>query len=79
MTTEPKARAATASWIDPDDDPPPRGSKINLLTIGGISTTGTWDEEGCVAWAPLLTVPPAIRAKLLERYTGVVKHVPKPR
>lgn len=75
--SERKDRAPTASWIDPDDDPPPRGSKINILTIGGISTTGTWDDDFCVAWAPLLTVPPAIRQKLLERYSGEYRHVPK--
>ena len=35
-------------------DPAPLvGAKVNILTIGGISTTGAWDPSFCLAWAPL--------------------------
>lgn len=35
-------------------DPAPLvGAKVNVLTIGGISTTGAWDPSFCLAWAPL--------------------------
>lgn len=63
-------RAEVAKWIDPDDEPAPTGRKLFILTIGGVATVGNWDADYCVAWAPLLTVPPKIRAKLMERYAG---------
>lgn len=75
---DPKARASVTSWIDPDDVPPPRATKLNLLTIGGVAIYGQWDDSFCVAWAPLLTVSPKIRAKLLKRYPGDPDHVSKP-
>lgn len=35
-------------------DPEPRkGAKVQLLTIGGIHTTGPWDAENNVGWLPL--------------------------
>jgi hypothetical protein len=54
-------------YLDPADHPPPRGRKIQLLTIGGIAVQGDWDDEGgFVAWAPLLKIPPNIKAKLAK-------------
>lgn len=37
-----------------------KGAKMQLLTIGGISVTGTWLGnlgQYYVAWAPLLKIP----------------------
>ena len=36
-------------WIYPDQETPPRGVKLALLTIGNIQTTGFWDDKGCKA------------------------------
>ena len=40
-------------YPDAGDPAPERGAKVNILTIGGISTTGAWDPEYCIGWAPL--------------------------
>lgn len=57
--------SAEPEYLDPEDHPPPRGRKIQLLTIGGIAVEGDWTEHGgFVAWAPLLKIPPKIKAKL---------------
>jgi hypothetical protein len=42
-------------WIYPDQEAPPRGIKLALLTIGNIQTTGFWDDKGCKAWQRLFT------------------------
>lgn len=34
------------------DEPAPRGTKLLILTIGGICTDGFW-VEGSLAWAPM--------------------------
>lgn len=36
-------------------DPAPRkGAKVQLLTVGGIHTTGPWDDDGFyIGWLPL--------------------------
>lgn len=35
------------------DEEPSRGAKVIILTIGCIATTGPWDAESCLGWAPL--------------------------
>lgn len=35
------------------DEAPNPGAKVNILTVGGISTTGPWDPSYCIGWAPL--------------------------
>lgn len=35
-------------------DPVPRdGAKVQLLTKGGIHTSGPWDSRYCIGWLPL--------------------------
>lgn len=50
----------------------PRGSKVNLFTIGGIALQGkyTGKEDWVLAWAPLPTTPPWLKELLCERYKG---------
>lgn len=57
--------AAVAEWLDPEEHPAPRGSKILLLTRWGIATFGQWDSSGdFVGWSPLPKVPSTIKAKM---------------
>lgn len=35
------------------DPEPSKGAKVQLLTIGGICTTGPWDARYCIGWLPL--------------------------
>lgn len=55
--------AGLAEWLDPLEVPPPRGSKILLLTAGGVCVIGHWCEW-MVAWHPLPRVPAVIRERL---------------
>jgi hypothetical protein len=44
-------RAGGAEWIYPQDQQPPRGVKVNILTIGCVAIHGNWAEgEGFLAW-----------------------------
>ena len=48
--------------------PANRGAKVQLLTVGGISTTGLWYGElgqYLLAWAPLLVRDKAREAEIL--------------
>ena len=51
-------QAGGTPFLYPDlgEEAPTKGAKVNLLTIGGISTTGPWDPEFCIGWAPLNSV-----------------------
>ena len=41
-------------WRDPEHEPPPRGSKLLVLTSGGVAVIGDWvDDSNFVAWSPL--------------------------
>lgn len=41
-------------WRDPEQEPPPRGSKLLVLTSGGVAVMGDWmDDSNFVAWSPL--------------------------
>lgn len=35
------------------DDHAPLSTKCLLLTIGGVCVVGTWNDNDCIAWAPL--------------------------
>ena len=35
------------------DPEPRRGAKVQVLTIGGVHTTGPWDPSYCIGWLPL--------------------------
>jgi len=56
--------APVAEWLDPEEHPAPRGSKILLLTRWGVAVFGYWDDSGFAAWSPLPQIPPNIKAKL---------------
>lgn len=66
-------------WLDPDENPPPRGCKVFLLTRGQIAVIGQWSDD-CIGWHPLLKIPHSIKSKLwpedtedgLRRLTAVV-------
>ncbi|NSX14976.1 hypothetical protein HTY52_12910 [Cupriavidus taiwanensis] len=54
--------------------PPNRGAKVQLLTVGGISTTGQWYGElgqYLLAWAPLLERDKAREAVILAARRSV--------
>lgn len=53
------------AWHHPDDSPPPKGTKLQLLTPGGIAVYGQW-ESWAVAWAPLLKVPQALKIRIRQ-------------
>lgn len=62
-----KALSGESYWRDPEEEPPPLGMKVLLLTPGNVCVTGTW-TDWAVAWAPLPKVPPEIKRKLEIRY-----------
>jgi len=47
----------------PSEAQPPMGSKIIILTVGGVAVIGHWGV-GCVAWSPLPEIPEHIKAVL---------------
>jgi hypothetical protein len=52
--------------------PAPSGTKVSLLTIGGVQVVGIWEGkpgEFYLAWAPLLK-----RNKRLEQDLGLAKN-----
>ena len=64
MTMQPET-APCSEYIDIDEKPAPAGRKVLLLTDTGVAIIGSWYEEGnFVAWAPLLRIPPRVKAKL---------------
>jgi len=52
-----------AYWRDPDTEPPPRATKLMLLTPGGVAVVGHW-AEWSVAWSPLPRIPQKLKTKL---------------
>lgn len=50
--------------FDPEVHPPPRDTKINLITKYGIQTIGFWDDESYIAWYPLLKIPASVKERL---------------
>lgn len=56
MNEQPVATATVSTWRYPvaGDELPPGGSKVLLLTVGGVAVTGPWTHDGrYIAWAPL--------------------------
>jgi hypothetical protein len=66
-------RAPVAEWRLPEDSPPPRGVKLQLLTLYGVATMGAWSDLDCVAWAPLITIPARIRDRMIEKQKQVAE------
>lgn len=57
--------APNPEFRHPQDDPPPLGTKLLILTRGGVTVTGLWDpEQGSIAWAPMPKVSPELKAQL---------------
>ena len=52
MDVKPFARQ-DAYWIYPDEEEPPFGKKILLLTRNKTCVVGMWEKEGYLAWHPL--------------------------
>lgn len=50
-------------WRNPDEDTPPKGQKLFLLTREGCAVIGMWGE-GFVGWHPLFRVSESIRRKM---------------
>ncbi len=65
MTNE--ARAIVGYWKLPSEFPPPKGTKINLLTAWNVACQGHWDELSCVAWSELLITTPEVRKVMIEK------------
>ena len=56
--------APAAEFRHPSDEAPPLGTKLLILTRGGVCVVGKWSrEEGSVAWSPM----PKISARLREQ------------
>ncbi len=48
------AASGEVYWRDPDEEPPPRGVKLLILTSGGVAVFGEWmTDSNFVAWSPL--------------------------
>lgn len=48
------------TWLEPSEYPPPRGTKLLVLTAGGIATVGHWASD-CIGWLPLPDSTPALK------------------
>ena len=50
----------------------PKGSKVALMTIGGVAVWGryTGKEDWVLAWAPMPTTPDWLKEALCKRYAG---------
>jgi hypothetical protein len=56
------AVAGEAYWRDPEQERPPRGVKLLILTDGGVAVIGDWlDDSNFVAWSPLPKRPGSTR------------------
>lgn len=41
-------------WRNPDEEKPPRGVKLLMLTSGGVTVIGDWvTNSNLVAWSPM--------------------------
>lgn len=63
MTDKRQILVTTNRWLDPAEFPPPRSSKVLLLTVYGVAILGPWGA-GCVAWAPLPQIDAATHGRL---------------
>jgi hypothetical protein len=52
-------------WRHPDDEPPPKGTKLLLyLYPNGITIIGEWQHSGASLWAPMPRVAKDMKARL---------------
>lgn len=63
--TQERYLAGMATFLDPQESPPPLGAKVLLLTADGTCVIGAYAHNGgFLAWHPLPKVPPHIKEKL---------------
>lgn len=58
--------AGNTVWRTPEEQAPPLGVKMLLLTGGGVCVIGTWGDWA-IAWAPLPKVPWHIKQLMLPK------------
>jgi hypothetical protein len=59
------ATSTECEFRDPTKDKPPEGTKLSILTVGGVLVHGVWrDNAGYVAWAPVPKMPVWLKEKL---------------
>ena len=46
--------------------PPPKNTKINLITKYGIQHTGIYQEGFHIAWYPLLKIPKSVKERIIN-------------
>ena len=57
--------APVSEWRLPEEDPPPPGQMVQLLSVYGKAVHGMWDNSGFwVAWAPFPKIPPHIKDRM---------------
>lgn len=48
------AMSGAVFWRSPNDEPPPLGRKLLVLTAGGVAVISDWmTDSNFVAWSPL--------------------------
>jgi hypothetical protein len=81
MSEMPHHASVTVEWNFWEPPFTIKGSKIQLLTIGGIAVTGTWygaPGEYFVAWAPLLKIDKDKFNAVIDSYNqNLPKYLPK--
>jgi hypothetical protein len=54
-------------WRHPADEVPPLGTKLLILTDGGVCVIGLWDPQtGARAWCPLPRLSKEMKKRLSE-------------
>lgn len=59
--------AASSTLQDAALFPPPKATKLLLLSRFGVLAVGTYQPEFHVAWAPLPKIPATVKDKLNEQ------------
>jgi len=69
------AASGEVYWRDPEQEPPPRGRKLLILTSGGVAVFGDWmDDSNFVAWSPLPKKRPAQHRELTDEQISDLWH-----
>lgn len=64
MRTEKVPTTAVGQWRNPDVEPPPTNTKLNLLTKYGIAQYGFFIPEYHIGWDYCLKIPAEIKRKM---------------
>ena len=51
--------------------PPPKNTKINLITKYGIQHTGIYQEGFHIAWYPLLKIPKSVKKEIGKKARNI--------